>query len=151
MIQLHKLIATVFGIGYLRKGSGTIAAAAVCIVWISLPVNYLNNYWQIFILTVVLVLGTLAANAVDATWGKDSNRVVVDEVAGMLLTLIFIPVNLKYVVAGFTLFRFFDIVKPLFIRRMEALPKGWGVMADDVLAGIYSNILLQVIIAIHLF
>jgi phosphatidylglycerophosphatase A len=67
-------------------------------------------------------------------------------VAGMCITLLFIPVTWQYLLTGLVLFRFFDIVKPGYIRKSEALPAGWGVMADDILAGIYSNILLQLIV-----
>jgi phosphatidylglycerophosphatase A len=77
--------------------------------------------------------------------------VVIDEIAGMCVSLLFIPVTVGYVAAAFILFRFFDIVKPLYIRRTEKLPKGWGVMLDDVVAGIYANILLQIWIQLNLF
>ena len=87
---------------------------------------------------------------VDAVWGKDSSKVVIDEVAGMMITLIAMPVNWKYIAAGLVLFRFFDIVKPLFIRSMEKLPKGWGVMADDVLAGVYAHLVLMVVVHFNL-
>ncbi len=150
MIKLHKLIATVFGIGYVGKGGGTIAAAACCILWILIPADDFTIYRQVLLTIAVSVLGVWSGNAVDAIWGKDSNKVVIDEVAGMMVTLLFIPVQLKFVLAGFVLFRFFDIAKPLFIKKMELLPKGWGVMADDLLAGIYSHILLKVIVFYNL-
>ena len=147
----HKLIATFFGIGYIRKGAGTVAALAICIIWILIPASEINNHWQVFITVVVTALGTWSGNVVDAVWGKDSNSVVIDEVAGMMITLLFIPVTIKYVGAGLVLFRFFDILKPLFIRRLESLPKGWGVMADDVLAGIYAHLVLYAIVYFKLF
>jgi phosphatidylglycerophosphatase A len=87
----------------------------------------------------------------ESMWGKDSNKIVIDEVAGMMITLLFIPVQFKFVLAGLVLFRFFDIAKPLFIKKMELLPEGWGVMADDVLAGLYANILLQIIVFFGIF
>ncbi len=146
MIKLHKLIATVFGIGYVRKGSGTIAAAVCCILWILIPASEFAHYWQVLLTIVISGLGVWSGNIMDSIWGKDSNKVVIDEVGGMMVTLLFIPVQLKFILAGFVLFRFFDIAKPLFIRKMESLPKGWGVMADDILAGIYANILLKVIV-----
>ena len=150
MIKLQKLIATVLGIGYVRKGGGTIAAAVCCIIWIIIPVSNSTNYWQVLITILISVLGVWSGNAVDAIWGKDSNKVVIDEVAGMMITLLLIPVQLKYVLAGLVLFRFFDIAKPLFIRKMELLPKGWGVMADDIIAGIYANLLLKVVVVYNL-
>ncbi len=150
MIKLHKLIATVFGIGYVGKGGGTIAAAACCLIWILIPRANDTNFWQVLITIAVLLIGVWSGNAVDAVWGKDSSKVVIDEVAGMMVTLLFIPVQLKFALAGLVLFRFFDIAKPIFIKKMELLPKGWGVMADDLLAGIYAHILLKVIVVYHL-
>ena len=79
---------------------------------------------------------------------KDSYRVVIDEVAGMGITLFAIPDTWQYVGIGLVLFRFFDIAKPLFIRKMEKLRGGWGVMLDDVLAGVYANLLLQIVVLI---
>jgi phosphatidylglycerophosphatase A len=69
--------------------------------------------------------------------------VVIDEVAGMWISLLLVPLTGPRLVAGLVLFRFFDIAKPLFIRRLEKLPGGLGVMLDDVLAGLYANALLQ--------
>lgn len=150
MIKLHKLIATVFGIGYVGKGGGTLAAAACCIIWMLIPADYFTDYPQLILTIVILVLGVWSGNAADTIWGKDSNKVVIDEVAGMMVTLLFIPVQLKFVLTGLALFRFFDIAKPLFIKKMELLPKGWGVMADDLLAGIYAHVLLSVIVKYNL-
>ena len=79
-------------------------------------------------------------------WGKDPSKVVIDEVSGMAIGLLLLPVNVKYLFAAFILFRFFDIVKPLYIRKIEALPRGWGIMLDDVAAGIYTNVLLQAVL-----
>jgi phosphatidylglycerophosphatase A len=151
MIKLHKLVATFFGIGYVGKGGGTVAAAALCIIWILTPAGNLNNYWQLFITAIVCIAGVWSGNVVDAFWGKDSSKVVIDEVAGMIITLLFLPFSVKYVITGLVLFRFFDIAKPLLIRKMEVLPKAWGVMADDVLAGIYANIVLQIIVFFKIF
>jgi phosphatidylglycerophosphatase A len=151
MIKLHKLIATFFGIGYVGKGGGTIAAAAICVIWLLAPDRMLTNLWQIVIVVVILVAGTWSGNVVHGIWGKDSSKVVIDEVAGMLITLLFLPVNLKYVISGLVLFRFFDIVKPFYIRKMELLPKGWGVMADDVLAGLYARLIMQLALILGLF
>ena len=147
MIKLHKLVASVFGIGY-AKGGGTYASMVCCIVWILIPAG--NIYWQVFFTLIVCGIGVWSSNVVDAFWGKDSTKVVIDEVAGMMITLIAMPVNWKYVAIGLVLFRFFDIVKPLFIRSMEKLPKGWGVMADDVLAGFYSHLVLMVVVRFNL-
>jgi len=151
MIKLHKLIASVFGIGYVEKGGGTIAAAVCCIIWLLIPAGDFTNSWQVLLTIAISALGVWSGNVVEAMWGKDSNKIVIDEVAGMMITLLFIPVQFKFVLAGLVLFRFFDIAKPLFIKKMELLPEGWGVMADDVLAGVYANILLEIIVFFDIF
>jgi phosphatidylglycerophosphatase A len=151
MIKLHKLIATFFGIGYIGKGGGTVAAVAFCIIWLLLPERTFTIFFQMFSLILVCVAGVWSGNVVDKIWGKDSSKVVIDEVAGMMITLIFLPITLKYVLTGLVLFRFFDIAKPLFIRKMELLPKGWGVMADDILAGLYAHLLMMIVIHFKLF
>jgi phosphatidylglycerophosphatase A len=98
----------------------------------------------------VIALGIWSSNKVEPIWGKDHNRVVIDEVAGMFISLLFVPVTMSYILTAFILFRFFDIVKPLFIRRLESLPGGWGVMADDILAGAYTNIIIQAVVWFNL-
>ncbi len=106
---------------------------------------------QVLIVGILLALGIWSAGEMEGQWGKDSYRVVMDEVVGMCCTLLFIPLKWQYVVTGLVFFRFFDIVKPLYIRRTEDWKKGWGVMMDDVLAGIYSNLLLQLIVITKLW
>jgi len=142
-----KLIASIFGVGYIRKGGGTVAAAFAVLIWWLLFRNSGTDFVIPLTLTLlVTALGIWAGNVVESDWGKDSYRVVIDEVAGMFVSVLFVPVDWKWLIIGFVLFRFFDIAKPLYIRRMEAFKGGWGVMLDDVLAGIYANIILQFVI-----
>lgn len=150
---MYKLISTGLGIGYIRKGGGSVAAAftAVLIFLCQAGGNAFNATTSAVITIVLLVLGTLSSYKVETFWGKDSYRVVIDEIAGMWISVLFLPVKIPYIIAGFILFRFFDIVKPLFIRKMEDLPGGVGVMMDDVLAAIYTNVLLQIAVAYNLF
>jgi len=147
----HKLIATSLGIGYIGKGAGTVAAVACSVCWY---LAYRNGYQPIpsLLITVAITLiGIWSSNVVAQIWGKDPARVVIDEVAGMCISLLFIPVSIKYVIAALILFRFFDIAKPLFIRKLEKFPGGWGIMLDDVLAGIYANIVLQIVLWFRFF
>jgi len=148
---MNKLIATWFGIGYI-KGGGTIAAAVTCgLIWLFWQSPAAQSNWVLLIITAVITfIGVYVGDKVEPFWGKDSYRVVIDEVAGMLITMVFVPHNPWLLLAGFILFRFFDMVKPLFIRKLEKLPGGTGVMMDDILAGIYGNILIQIFILIML-
>lgn len=146
MIKVYKLISTVFGIGYVGKGGGTLAAICCCLLWYGILSKVNNQLIAVIVTLVILLMGVWSANKVEREWGIDSNKVVIDEVAGMCVSLLFIPVTMLNILVGLFLFRFFDIVKPLFIKKMEKLPGGWGVMMDDLLAGIYANIFLQLII-----
>lgn len=151
-MRFHKIISTSLGIGYIGKGAGTYAAIFTCILWYFLQTGtHEPNVIPVLVTLLLTMQGVRSANEVEVLWGKDHNRVVIDEVAGMCITLLFVPVELKYIIAGLVLFRFFDILKPLGIRRLEKWPGGWGVMADDVLAGIYANIVLQIIIFFNIF
>lgn len=147
----HKITSTSLGIGYIGKGSGTVAAAATCIVWYLAQLNESNFMITFAITLLIIILGIWSANVVEAIWGKDHQRVVIDEVAGMCISLIWVPVTPINIVLALLLFRFFDIIKPLFIKNLEKLPGGWGVMFDDILAGVYANILLQIILKLNLF
>jgi len=146
---MNKLIATWFGIGYI-KGGGTIAAAVTCgLIWLFWTSPIAQISWALPLITIVIILiGIYVGDQVEPFWGKDSYRVVIDEVAGMLVTMLFVPHNPWLLLAGFILFRFFDMVKPLFIRRLEKLPGGTGVMMDDILAGIYGNVLIQIFLLV---
>jgi phosphatidylglycerophosphatase A len=143
---LAKTIATSLGIGYINdgKGAGTVAAIACCIVWYLVPPE--PFIWQWVWLVAIFFMGWWSGNVVEKVWGEDNSQVVIDEVSGMQVALLLIPVKLPYVIIGLVLFRFFDIVKPLGIRYFEKLPSGLGVMADDVVAGLYANIILQLVV-----
>jgi phosphatidylglycerophosphatase A len=147
---LYKMIATCGGIGYI-KGGGTIAAVLYTILWFVIrpSINYMPA--QVVIFFVLMVLGVFVSNRLEPAWGKDSSKIVIDEVAGMSCTLLFVPHQWQYALIGLGAFRFFDIVKPLFISSAEKLPGGWGVMADDVAAGICANLLLQLVLVTNLF
>jgi phosphatidylglycerophosphatase A len=147
MVTFHRLISTCLGIGYTPKGGGTIAALVCCIAWYFTWTGGNEHFWGQAAVTLFLTgIGIWSAGKMEDHWGKDSYRIVIDEAAGMCLSLLFVPVRWQYVVTGLLLFRFFDIVKPLYIRKMEQLNGGWGVMMDDVLAGVYANLVLQVIV-----
>ena len=144
MMLLARWFATFAGIGYtVPKGAGTIAAAAGCLLWWWLVSRGLGDGILLAGILAVFFAGVWSSALVEKQWGKDPNRVVVDELLGMWVSLYLLPFNWKYFLAAFLIFRFFDIVKPLYIRKAEQLPSGWGIMADDLLAGIYTNLLLQ--------
>lgn len=136
------IIATGFGSGFCPLAPGTAGALLATAIWMGyasfLPSS--TSLWLTVALTLLFTwLGIWATNKVIPFWGDDPRRVVVDEMVGVWIPLIAAPAgNIWYALGAFALFRFFDIAKPLGIRRMEQLPGGIGVMADDILAGIYS-------------
>lgn len=148
---IYKAFTTVLGAGYSPIAPGTAGAIVGCIaLWLferyhlvsttSTPIVFIS------LIIVTTVLGIIATNKLETEWGKDPQKVVVDEVIGMWITMLFVPLTWLNLLLGFILFRFFDIAKPLGIRKMESLGGGLGVMADDMLAGIYGNIVLLIII-----
>jgi phosphatidylglycerophosphatase A len=146
MRRVASIIATAGGIGFLIKGGGTAAAVVFCIIWYFISIGAV---YQVLLLAALLAAGIWSATKMETVWEHDSNKIVIDEVAGMMITLAFLPNNWLYIVMGCVLFRFFDIVKPLGIKRAESLPRGIGVMADDVLAGIYAQLILRAIVLAH--
>ncbi len=150
MIKVHQALTSFLGIGYTSIGGGTVAAAHACIIW-----YYAFDAAPLAVTAGVTLLvtayGVWGAAEVEPLWGKDSSKVVIDEVAGMFIGLLFVPVTATNLLAALILFRFFDIAKPLMVRKTEQLPKGWGVMGDDVLAGIYANIVLQIMLYLQLW
>lgn len=146
--SIPKIVASVFGVGFIGRGGGTVAAILYCVVWYFLPASFSSSVVQFFVIALLIMAGTWSGNIVDASWGKDSSKVVIDEVAGMAIALLYIPHQLSYLLLSLAAFRFYDILKPLGIRKAEKLPKGWGVMADDILAGLYA--LLSVFLFMYL-
>lgn len=138
-----KLVATCFGIGYLQKGAGTVAALFCCLIWWLCRIDAVSWPLQLLLIAAIFIAGVWASAMVEKEWGHDSNRVVIDEVSGMSIGLFLLPHSWIYIILSFVIFRALDITKPLAIRRMEALPSGWGVMMDDLLAGIYTIIILH--------
>ena len=99
------------------------------------------------VLLAVTAIGVRVASQAESAYGRrDPGLIVIDETAGMLLTLAAVPVGLGGAVVGFLAFRLFDIVKPFPARRAERLPGGWGVMADDLVAGLYAQALLRLLL-----
>jgi phosphatidylglycerophosphatase A len=142
----HKIIATGFGSGYCPVAPGTMGAVLAVSIWWGLsfcfPLPLLASITGVLIL-VFTVLGIWSTNVLEPVWGKDPSRIVVDEMVGVWIPLLAVnDGNLYYALFAFAAFRLFDIFKPLGIRKMEALKGGWGVMMDDIVAGIYSLILL---------
>jgi phosphatidylglycerophosphatase A len=136
------LVATFFGIGRMRPGPGTWGSAVTVVLWAALAYALppsLRTPVAIALAVVITLIGIPAATQVARGAGKkDPQFVVIDEVAGQLVALIAVPLAWKSFLAGFILFRVFDIFKPPPVRQLEALPEGSGIVLDDVAAGLYA-------------
>ncbi len=143
------LVATFFGAGRLKPGPGTWGSVATVILWAlaSSHIPVANRTWATIIAAaVVTLIGIPAATAVSrASTSKDPQFVVIDEVAGQLVTLIGVPLGWKTFLAGLILFRAYDILKPFPIRRLERLPEGTGIVVDDLGAGIYALLVMHLL------
>lgn len=139
------IAATFLGIGFLRPGSGTWATAVTAAIWL-VVIAYSSHPILVTVIAALLVtaLGVPVSSVVARECSiTDPGFVVIDEVAGQLIAFIAIPARWQYVLASFILFRGFDILKPPPLRKIEKLPGGWGIMLDDVGAGLYALALLH--------
>jgi phosphatidylglycerophosphatase A len=136
-------VATGLGSGYSPFAPGT-AGSLVGLALFPL-VARLSVPAQLTLVAVASLVGVFAASHVAARAGrKDPGIVVIDEIVGQWISLLLLPWNVWTATLAFLLFRVMDIVKPYPARQLEALPGGWGIVADDVMAGIYANLLLRV-------
>jgi phosphatidylglycerophosphatase A len=143
--RLAVFVATVAYCGYFPFAPGTVGSIAGLVV-------YLLVWWSH---SLVVEVGLIAALFAAGVWagttaeryfgGIDPGPIVIDEVVGMLITLAFIPVGWSGALAGFVLFRIFDVIKPYPAGRLESLHGGLGVMADDAMAAVYANLSLRLV------
>jgi phosphatidylglycerophosphatase A len=144
------LTATFFGAGRLKPGPGTWGSLATVIAWAAIA-RGLPPPWvvpaNVALAALAIAVGIPAATRVARDSGsKDPQVVVIDETAGQLITLLGAPLAWKSLLAGFILFRAFDIVKPYPIRELEKLPEGTGIVVDDVAAGLYGLAVMQLLL-----
>jgi phosphatidylglycerophosphatase A len=138
-----KCIATVFFSGYAPIAPGTAGSLAALIPLIIFPT--ISTTVLLVIVVLGFIIGVLVSRQFERAYGEDPQVVVIDETVGMWITMLFVPITWKTLVLGFILFRIFDIIKPPPARQLEKVPNGWGIMLDDVAAGIYAGLLLLLI------
>jgi phosphatidylglycerophosphatase A len=146
--RLSILLATFFYIGCLPGARGTYASIVTSSVYylVFSTFNQITPALHLSVICLVTSAGVTAANEVSKLYGHhDPQVVVIDEVAGQLLTFLFLPVTWINLCLGTVLFRLFDIWKPYPIRKSEKLGHGVGIMADDLIAGVYSNLILRLV------
>lgn len=143
---LARVFATGCFVGHLPLAPGTWGSLlALVLGYLFLPGSWLL---QLLVILVIFFLGVWTSGAAEKFYGHDGRAIVIDEVLGMLVAVFVLPKQVGFYLAAFILFRFFDVVKPPPSRRMESLPAGWGVMMDDLLAGIYAFLVMRLIVVL---
>ena len=143
MTRVAVLLATAGGAGYAPVAPGTVGSAIGVIAY--LLTRHWPASWQIGLAATVTIAGIWAAGVAAQHFGRhDPGQVVIDEVSGQWVTLLLTGAGPLGVVVGFFLFRLLDVTKPWPARRMETLPSGLGIMADDLMVALYGNVLLQI-------
>ena len=141
---LEKLLGSGFYSGYMKHASGTWGSFVGLIIFL-IP-GFENPSLMIFLISLFILIGVPIAGKFESVYGHDPKECTIDEIVGMWITLLFIPKKIWWIVLAFIIWRAMDIIKPFPARRLEKIKGGWGVMLDDIMAGIYSFILIQLII-----
>lgn len=145
---LSRILATFFGLGFAPAAPGTVASAAAAVLY-GLVLHDLSGPLDVLLILALFFAGAAVSARYAAELGRpDPGRIVIDEVCGQLIALAFLPPAWPAVAISFALFRFFDIIKPWPIRKLERFPGGWGIMADDVGAGLAAALLARLILLV---
>jgi len=156
-VKLYKIIASGLGTGYAPVAPGTAGSAMGILLFYGL--NYLWNIFNLnpglvlllnfLVILVTLLVGVHSIKRTHGFWPHDASQIVIDEIVGVWIAVYAVPFEAQYYLYAFILFRFFDIAKPFFIKKLDKKESDWSVMLDDVLAGFYSLIVLQVLIILN--
>jgi phosphatidylglycerophosphatase A len=141
---IEKLLGSGFYFGYLPKVPGTWGSLAALIIYM-IP-GFENPALMIFMVSFFIVIGVPIATKFEAIYGVDPKECTIDEVVGMWITLLFLPKKIWWIAIAFIIWRIMDIIKPYPARKFESIKGGWGIMLDDIMAGIFSFISVQLII-----
>ena len=141
--------ATFFYVGKFPFAPGTAGSFAGLLLWVSVADK---PYLKLVLFVLILGAGFFSAGHAEKIFGqKDPHPVVIDEVAGIFIVFFMMPLKLTILAVGFLLYRLLDIVKPFPARRLEQLPGSFGIMSDDILCGLYTNLILHGLRHMHLF
>jgi phosphatidylglycerophosphatase A len=132
------ILGTFFGVGFIPLIPATWTSLVVALIFLLAPIDELR--WQFAFLAFTVITGVPACSALEEEFGEDPKQATMDEAAGMAITLIAVPLTPINVMMGFVLFRIFDVVKPPPARAAESLRGGWGIMTDDLIAGVYARL-----------
>lgn len=143
--------ATVLGVGFIPGAPGTYGTLVAAGIYLLLPKSlFLGTgwYWYGLGLLVMSLVAVALSSVAEKKLGHDAPPIVIDEVCGYFLSVLLLPKSLLLALYAFVLFRAFDIAKPWPVKVSQRLPRGWGIVADDLLAGVYTNLIIQIMIRI---
>ncbi|HPI25462.1 MAG TPA: phosphatidylglycerophosphatase A [Candidatus Cloacimonadota bacterium] len=150
-LSFSTLLASLFGIGFIPFMPGTFGSLAAFGIYMLIPASFWF-YGQYIVMGLLLVLSLAAvfiSRAAEKILGEDAGSIVIDELLGYFVATLFLPHNWLIGLYAFILFRVFDIAKPFPIYRSQRISGGWGVVIDDLIAGLYANLLIQILIRIY--
>lgn len=144
-MRLAGILSTCFGLGFFPVAPGTVVSLAAVFCYLSLPV--FQNF-PVFVVAIVLasITGVWSGGVMEEKYGDDPSVVTIDELAGQWVALAALPATPLVGMLGFLFFRFFDIAKPGPVDRAQRFPGGWGIMADDLLAGLFANLSVHAVL-----
>jgi len=147
MRNIILFFSSVFGTGYIKYAPGTFGSLVGILLWyFFIPQNY---FIQAVAVALMFFASVLFSSLAEKIYNKkDDQRIVIDEVCGVWISVLFLPKTVLFLTLGFILFRIFDITKPLLIKKLQKIKGGVGITIDDVAAGIITNVILQILLTI---
>lgn len=139
-------IASLFGSGFLPKAPGTWGSLFSLALYLLMPDTWFAGqarWWFTGVFALICLFSVWISSLAEKRLGHDAPQIVIDEFCGFFVSVLWLPKGLLIGIWGFILFRAFDIAKPLLVNRAQKLPRGWGVVADDLAAGLFANLILQ--------
>ncbi|MDR1926510.1 MAG: phosphatidylglycerophosphatase A [Endomicrobium sp.] len=142
MNRVILFFSSAFGAGYIKYAPGTFGTLVGVLLWVLfVPSMYM---FQILLLLAILIISVLFSSLAEEIYRKkDDQRIVIDEVAGLCFSVAFLPKTFVFLLLGFLLFRLIDIKKPFFFKNVQKVKGGFGVTIDDIIAGIFVNVILH--------
>ncbi len=152
-LNIFTFLGTLLGIGFIPFMPGTFGTLAAAALYLIIPEAWLTVspyvIYSLVILTGLFLVGVWITKKAEITLGHDAGSIVWDEFVGYFIAVLFLPQSLLMAAYTFVIFRVFDIAKPFPIKKSQNFPHGWGIMIDDVLAGVFTNIFMQLMLLIY--
>lgn len=151
--DIFTITATLLGIGYIPIMPGTFGTLAGALVYLSIPEKWLTVFpfagFVIAAIAAFFYLGVYLTHKAEQKLGHDAGSIILDEFVAYFVCVLFLPKSLLMAIYAFAIFRVFDIAKPQPIKMIQKLKGGWGIMTDDILAAVFTNVFMQIMIRLY--